>query len=179
MLKRHLYNHNFLFPILICITLSATFGLVACEPQEADLPFETIEQKEWAGTGQAYEALEPGLMVFTLTEQLDSLTPWITENAKAKLLAVDYDKYFILVVFQGKKSTTGYGVDINRIARLENAVNVYAQFQVPKPDEAKADAITSPYQLVQVQKVGTWGQEVRFNLIVEDVTVTSTSSPIP
>jgi hypothetical protein len=179
MSKKHLYIHTLLFLILTCVTFSVTVGLVACEPQEADLPFETIEQKEWAGTGQSYEAFEPGLMVFTQTEQLDILNPWITQDAQTKLLAVDYDQYFVVVVFQGKKPTTGYGVDVNRIAQLENGVNVYAQFHEPKPDEAKADAITSPYQLVQVQKVGAWGQAVRLNLIVEDVTVASISSFIP
>lgn len=183
MLKKHMKNWRSFLSIFILgsVIAGAASVLGACKskPEEVTLPFDTIEQKEWAGTGQFYESREPGLIVVSRPEEVENLGGIITEEAKAKLQALDYSNYFVLLILQGWKPTTGYKPNIDRITRLENTVNIYAQFQEPKPDEKKADAVTSPYQLVQVQKGGSWGQGVTFNLIVDEASVVSLSHAIP
>jgi len=154
-------------------------GLSACQPKETDLPFETIEQRDASGTGQVYKDEKPGLIVITAPEEATNLDALITSEAQARLARLSYDEYFVIAVFQGRKPTTRYGVQIERIARQGGKVTVYAQFSEPKPDEEKAPEETSPYHLIQVQKVGTWGQEVTFELIVKGSIVASVSQYIP
>ncbi len=163
------------------VVFGTIFGPSACKPQpeETNLSFETIEQKERADTGQFHEAREPKLMVVSRLEEVDSLNGLVTEEAKGKLQMLDYSQYFVLLVLQGWKPTTGYKVDVDRIIRLGNTVNIYAQFQEPKPGVKKASAITSPYHLMRVRKMGGWGQDITFNLLVDETIVSSISHVIP
>jgi len=165
--------------LLFLLILLPLFELSACKFQQNDLPFETIAQDDWGNSGHAYEAQEPALAVIAQPAEVADLDGWITSDAQTQLQTLDYDAYFALIVFQGWKPSTGYSVQVNRITREENTVRVYAQFQEPKPDEAKADEATSPYHLVQVQKVGTWGEDVTFNLVVNGTAIVSASRNIP
>lgn len=182
MLKTHIPNQYLLFRILFLTSMifGMAFGLSTCntKPEETDLPFETIEQKEWAGTGKSYEAREPGLMVISQSEETDNLGI-ITDEAVQKLQVLDYGDYFAFVAFQGWKPNGGYSIQVNRVSRIGNSVNIYAQFHEPRPDEEKTDEITSPYHLMIVQKTGNWGQEVTFNLLDGETVVVSLSHFIP
>ncbi len=166
---------NWLFPLMLVLLL----WLSACQPKETNLPFETIEQKEWAGTDHAYEAREPGVMVVAQPEEITALNKWITEDAEAQLQKIDYKVYFVLVVFQGRKPTTGYSIQVDQLTRLEDTVNIKARFSEPKPNEEKSPEVTSPYHLVRVQKVGTWGRNITFNLNAGEVIVVSLSHSVP
>jgi len=167
--------------IITSVFVGSVTGVSACKPRpnEISLSFEIIEQKDWPGTTQFYELREPGLIIISSLEDMKNLNGMITEEAKAKLQVLDYSNYFALLVLQGLKPTTGYKANVDRIARYEGLVKIFAQFQEPKPDEKKADAVTSPYELIQVHKSGIWGQEVMFNLIVNETTVVSLSHFIP
>jgi hypothetical protein len=68
---------------------------------------------------------------------------------------------------------------VNRVTREGNTVNVYTQFSEPGPDEGKADIVTSPYHLIKVQKNGSWGKEILFNLVNDDTVVDSISHYVP
>lgn len=173
------HNHGLLFPVLVCVALNVAFGLVACKPQETDLPFEMIEQKESAGTGKLYENREPRLIVISRPEEASNLNEWIADETNKKLQEVDYDQHFALAVFQGWKPSAGYSVEVKRVTQLGNTVNVYVQFHEPKPDEGKADIETSPYQLVKVQKGETMGREFTLNLLADKAVIFSFSYVIP
>ena len=151
-----------LVPVLILVPS-------ACKPQETSLPFETIERKDWVSTGQVYKAREPGVIVIARPEDVTSLNNWVTEDAKAQLQTLDYTTYFALAVFQGWKGTDGYSIQIERITRQEDNVTILVLLQEPRPDERKNDIVTSPYHLVQVQKVGVWDRNITFT-VVEDGT---------
>jgi hypothetical protein len=170
--------------IVISIAFGAALMMTSCKPQgtnltfatETDLTFETIEQRELGGS---YEARQPGLIVISSFQDLANLDGLVTDEAMAKLQELDYAAYFALVVFQGWKPTTEYSVQIDRVARTGKTINVYAQFHEPRPDELKGDLVTSPYHLVQVQKIGEWDQEFSFQVIVNETTVASLSHFIP
>lgn len=163
------------------MAFSTVLGLSSCnpKPEEIALPFETIEQKEWAGTEKPYESREPNLMIVSRLEEVDNLSGLITDEAKTQLQTVDYSNYFALLVLQGWKPNTGYKVTITHIARIENDVNIYAEFIEPEPDTAVSPAVTSPYHLVKVQKVGNWGQKVTFNLVSSNKPVISFTHKVP
>jgi len=169
-------------PSMLFLCLLATMsliGLSACQPKETNLPFETIEQRDTSGTGKVYESKQPGLIVIAVSEETPNLDALVTSKAQARLQSLDYNPHFVIVIFQGWKPTTRYSIQIERVTRRENTVTIYALFREPKPDEPKGDEVTSPYHLVQVQKVGTWGQQITFNLVVGDATVTSLVHRIP
>ena len=167
--------------LVLASVLGMLFGLGACNPAptEATLPFETIEQKELAGTGKPYELREPGLIIISRIDEVNNLNGLITDEAKAKLQAVDYSGYFALLVLQGWKPTMGYKVSIDHIARIENTVNIYAEFLEPEPDKEISPAETSPYHLVKVQKTGNWDQDITFNLFAGERLMISLSRAIP
>jgi len=164
---------------LLVLMLTLLLGLSACKSQETNLPFEILEQEERNLTGQIYEAREPGLIIVAQADEVAELDDWVTETSKEQLQVMDYDVYFALVVFQGMKPTDGYGVQIERIARKGNEVTIHAQFQEPRPDQEKNDIVTSPYCLIQVQKIGAWDQDVKFNVIADGSVLISASHSIP
>lgn len=163
-------------PLLILILL---LGLTACKPQETNLPFETLEQEERNLTGQAYEAREPGLIVVAQPDEVTELDNWVTETSKGKLQVMDYEAYFALALFQGMKPTDGYSIQIERIARTGDEVTIHVLFQEPRSDQEKNDIVTSPYCLIQVQKIGTWAQNITFNVIADGSVVLSATHYIP
>ncbi|MEW5871040.1 MAG: hypothetical protein AB1894_17330 [Chloroflexota bacterium] len=94
--------------------------IVSCifRPKEVDLTFQSIEQKASSGTGNLYEAKQPGLMVISRPEEVDSLNGLVTNEAKQALLAVNYGKYFALATFQGWKPSSGFSTLVNRVTRV-------------------------------------------------------------
>ena len=155
------YSQYMLF-LCILVTLA---GLSACQPKEVDLPFETIERRDASGTGQVYKDKSPGLIVIATPEEAANLDALVTPEVQVQLQSLEYDAYFVIAVFQGRKPTTGY--------------DIQARFSEPKPDAEKAPEETSPYHLVQVQKTGTWGQSITFSLVVDNVVVASLSHHVP
>ncbi len=163
------------------MVFSAAFGLGACspKPKEITLPFETIEQNETAGTGITYEDRESSLMVISSPEEAMTLSTWISDNAKEKLQEIDYTQQFVLAVFQGWKPTLGYSVEISRVTQLGDTVNVYVQFHEPGPDVQKADLVTSPYHLVQLQRLESTGRGITFNLLANETVISDFSYVFP
>ncbi len=168
------------FNVFVCIglMLGAAFGLSACKPGPQALRFETIDRDNDVA-GLPYESSKPGLIVVAQPQEVDSLTGLINENARVNLQTLDYSDYFALLVLQGRKPSGGYKTNITRVTRSENTVTINVEFMEPRPDEEKIAVETFPYQLIQVRKIGTWGQEITFNLIMGQARVVSVSRFIP
>lgn len=166
------------YMLFLCVLVTLA-GLSACQPKEINLPFETIEQRDASGTGQIYKDKQPGLIVITTLEKVANLDALVTSEAQARLQSLNYDAYFVIAVFQGWKPTDGYGIQIERITHLGDKVTVFIRLQEPPPDRKKNDIVTSPYHLVQVQKVGTWARDVTFNAILNGTVIASVSHTIP
>jgi len=179
MLRKSCINQSVLRWLLLPLVPVLMLVPSACKPQETSLPFETVERREWVSTGQVYKAREPGVIVIARPEDVASLNDWVTEDAKAQLQALDYTAYFALVVFQGWKGTDGYSIQIERITRREDDVAILVLLQEPRPDERKNDIVTSPYHLVQVQKVGAWDRDITFTVVEDETTIALASHNIP
>ncbi len=65
---------------------------------------------------------------------------------------IDFNEEMILVVFQGEKSTGGYGIEINKIVEKENAIEVLVIETLPGYGCMVTEALTSPYHIVKLQK---------------------------
>ncbi len=161
---------------LLLLMFVASLWLDACQPKETELPFETIEQ--W-NLGAGHEDKESVVIVGSDAADVEELEDLITPTKLDQLRALNWDTHFVLAIFQGWKPSTGYKAQIQRITRQGDTVTIYAQFQDPKPDEETSDVATSPYHLVQVQKVGTWKQDIAFNLVVNRTIVATSFHHIP
>jgi hypothetical protein len=184
------------------MAFSLIFGLGACNPKMQEtalpstiadgtalpsttvdgnaLPFETIEQDAYAvDTGILYDYHEPGMVIISRVEELDNLDGLVSTAGFRQLQALDYSQYFALAAFQGRKGSIGYDIQVNRISRLGNTVNVYAQLNAPPPDTAVGATVTSPYHVIKVQKSGSWNQDITFNLFSGNKLVASLTHTIP
>lgn len=161
-------------PLLLLVHFSLILG--ACRPNEIELPFETIEQYNYYG---GYDNEEPSLVVVSQPKEIMLLENLAKQTALDELRTLDFSKSFAIAVFQGWRPTTGYGVEIERITRQGDTVTIYAQFQEPKPDEEKGAAETSPSHLVRVKKIDDWGQDILFNLVVDESIIISLTHFIP
>jgi hypothetical protein len=166
--------------MIVCMAFSVAFGLSACKPksQETALSFETIEKAEW-GIAKLNESREPGMIIIARIDEINSLDGMTSGDSIKQLEALDYDQYFALAAFQGRKPGTAYDITVNRIDRIGNTVNIYAEFHEPKPNEASGALETSPYHLVKVQKNDSWNQGITFNLFSGQTLVASLTHTIP
>ena len=126
------------------------------------------------GLGDVYKR-----QVITTLEEVANLDARVTPEAQARLQSLNYDADFVLAVFQGWKPTDGYDIQVERITHLRDKVTVFVRLQEPPPDRKKNDIVTSPYHLVQVQKVGTWDGDATFNVVVNGTVIASVSHNIP
>lgn len=173
--------------IAICLSFCLAPGLAACQaistgtptPQGTVLSFETIEQKDYSGTGIMYESKNPGIIIVSGTGDANNLMGLISENSLKQLQTLDYQGYFVIATFQGWKPETGYGIQVDKVVRSENTVNILVTLNEPKPPRHPGEIVSSPYHLLRIQKTGNWGQEITFNLLADGLLVTSAVHMIP
>jgi hypothetical protein len=148
---------------LMLLTMALTLPLLylACQPRESELPFETIERRDTAGTGEIWEAREPGLMIMATSEDLVQIDSLFTRDVQAQLREVDFNACFAVTVFLGWQGSGHEGIDIERVVRRGDEVSVYVQVGGPRG----TDEVTSPYHLVKVRKVGKLGPNVSFRAV--------------
>jgi len=169
---------KFLRACLLILVLSLL--LTACRPEGMDLPFTTVEQEEMSsGSGEVYEAKEPGIIVITKPEDISALDSWVNSDSLGFLGELDYNQAFALAVFQGWKPSGGYAVEITRISRYRNTVNIFARFTEPDPEKEKPAVETSPYHLVAIKKNGEWNANILFQIMSDKTEIASINKFVP
>lgn len=149
-------------------------------PTGIALSFETIERWDYAsGTGKYYMPSEPGLIVVAQSTEAQNLDGILRDPIFQQIEDLDYSQYFVIAAFQGRKHSSGYGIQINQISQVGNVVNIFAQLSEPVPNHEIWPMTTSPYHLVKVHKRGNGGQEITFNLVVENKPVVTVILLIP
>lgn len=177
-----LVKHTFPLLASLLITLYA-FLLSACVPplpEDGSLTFQTLEQKNDAAYSlqEQYTALEPALIVIDNEEARARYEVWFGEKGRKALADLNFGTRLGIGVFQGWKTTDGYGVEIERVVRVGDVVTVTARFTEPGVGGA-ASAITSPYQLVRVNKAGDWGAGLTYELVVDGEVLAVYPTPEP
>jgi hypothetical protein len=169
----------FLAPLLI-------INITACERQEQALPFETIAKGDGPGLTKFYEQSRPGLLIISNTEDVnalakppDDLSGTGLEPQVQQLRALDYDRYFAILVLHGLRGSTRFSVTVQKVTRRSNQITVWADFQGPASGESVGDAFTSPYHLVAIPKETTWPRHVEFVLVDSERPVAWTTHFVP
>ena len=114
-------------------------------------------------------------MILTSWEELGPRDKLFTAQGQASLYDMDWQTSFALAAFLGWQGSSHEGIWIDRIERRGTEVLVIAHAGRRGP----ASVVTSPYHLVEVEKEGEWGQEIRFTLYLGGQPVASESHFIP
>jgi hypothetical protein len=155
-----------IFFFILLIIFAVIF--IILKPKERNLAFETIEQINSPGPIHPYDSKDPGFTIIYSLDEIESIKDLVSESIFIRLNKLNFEENFVIIIFQGKKPSYGYSVKITQVTRSDTIINVYAQFLEPKPNEAKVDEVSSPYQVIQVMKKSeNWGQEFIFNLVVD------------
>jgi len=135
----------------------------------SDLSFETVElsSAQVLGEGQSlWESEEVGNVVVATSAELSLLQNLVTTETMQTLQAVDYEKQFVIGLFQGKQPTTGYAIEIEQIRHRLGNIEIDAL--LTEPTENVPATITSPYHIVKLDKMPWWNQEFTFTVSNSD-----------
>jgi hypothetical protein len=161
---------------MVIVPLAGLMLLVACQPQERELPFETIERRrDWPGSGKEREARDPGLMIIAASEDLIQIDTLLTQEVQTQLREIDFGAYFAIAAFLGHQGSGHEGIDVEQIVRRGDDVLVYVQVGNLTGDLME----TSPYHLVKIRKEGNWNQTLHFRLYLDGTEATSLSHFVP
>ncbi len=134
---------------------------------------------EYSGTGKLFEEREPNLIVISRAVDVSQIGGLFTPRARNELANLEYEQFFALVVFLGKKQSNQYSVQIREIHRAGSKVSVHLELTEPKPGGAVGLEITSPYHLVKIKKGGLGNQSLTFNLLNQNISLAKTTYSIP
>jgi hypothetical protein len=96
-----------------------------------------------------------------------------------KLLQLDYDTQFALLVVRQSLGSSGHSATVQRVIRHDDHVRIEAVFSKPAPDEPVRAAFTEPHDLVTINKDGGWGRPITFDLVVDNQVIATTTHMIP
>lgn len=66
--------------------------------------------------------------------------------------AVDFSENVVVAVMQGMRPTGGYSIEVKDVTANEGALRVSVEATIPGPTCLVTDALTSPYQIVEVSR---------------------------
>lgn len=159
--------------ILIGFTFSLMmFALGACGASE-EMPLEQISQGESVefttirqDTPLGDGPEDPAYLALTGSNQLDAAQGQIPKAALEQAQdRVAGENELILVVYAGRKSSSGYSIQIDQVAWQGDRMTVVVSEEAPDEEDVVEPALTMPYHLVKVDGKemdfsGTW--QVRF-----------------
>ncbi len=135
------------------------------------LPFETIDQSEYGpGGDSAYASEQPWIEILQQAGDLETTYVKNSRNALDLLKQIDFQSHIVIGVYQGRKPTNRYGVDILAVSQMGERISIYAEFSAPEPGMTAAEFPTVPYQLIKLDRAGLAGSQI-FELIVEETTI--------
>lgn len=168
---------------VILLLAAALFGCKRYTSSYLNLRFTVLDQGLGFSSGQDYAHKDPALIILYDPQQAEA--PGSDVHFPAQLAetlrGVDYKQDFVVAVFRGlvTVSSPKYTVDVQKVTREGNKVVIKAQFGTPKAGDFTQPIFASPYQIIRVTKKGTWAQEIRFVLEVDDKEVTGETLYIP
>ncbi len=77
---------------------------------------------------------------------------WNKLGINAKQRSVDFDQHFVVAVFQGKKTTGGFKINVSGLCLSGQKLTAKVTKTQPKEGSAVPSAITHPYHLVKVSR---------------------------
>lgn len=121
------------------------------------VPFETISQGSYSG--------HPERASYVIDNQEDWQELWQKITAKTfpqpPLPEIDFGNHMLLARFMGQRTSGGYVVQFIIILEEEEKIKAVALEVSPGPGCIVTQAITEPYQMIQIPRTG---KEIRFTI---------------
>ena len=194
--QRHLQWRSYV--IILCMVIA----LAGCTTaQEESLPTPNSVQPTATGTALAFTTIaqgdhlsanlvvdKPTIIVIASAQEVDAALrqaagdpPKLAINPHPinQARQIDYNRFFAILILQGKQGSSGYSVMVQQLIQQGDLVRVATTFIRPGFGQGVRDEKTDPYHLVAVSKVGTWGKEVDFELIDNGPVIIKTRHFIP
>jgi hypothetical protein len=140
-------------------------SISATNESEVEIPFDVLKSDVPNETGILYEDTVPNIFAITQKSDAKNLLRYFSQSYQDQLNSMDYSRYLVLAMFLGEKDSGAYVIKVQRIIRKGDTVSVLADFIVPQPDTQRPAVITSPFELVRIRKIGSFGKAVEFQLI--------------
>ena len=147
--------------LLITISVALLTGLAACRPQETELSFETLEQKNDPDSTKRWEGQEPRLLIITNIQDVEEASRFVTDEAIAALHKLDFATQFAILAFRGFQGNHA-GFKIERGLRRGNEIVLYAQPGTGSP----ATIVISSYHYNNREKRGKLGCGFHFQSVL-------------
>lgn len=140
--------NKFIFSLIIITILSGS----GCVTQKEIHPVQpVIDYYPMDGyTGHGEEAL------YVLAGDIDAVKKDLRDlvvNLSTPRSTFNRDETINLVVFRGVYSTGGYGIEINRIEKIDNALTVYATYTNAGKGMMVTQAFTQPTAIIPIGKL--------------------------
>lgn len=134
--------------IVVSITiLSLIFGFLVLE-SENTIPFETVSKGEILGYLNN-DTMQPVYTLFTNKNELESFLNKFGLRAKEIVKEDEFKDYILICAYFGFAPSTRHEIEIKKIVKKDNMVEVIVQFKIPKYGE---DKVTNPYHIVKVKR---------------------------
>ncbi len=149
-MKRRILSLGF---IVVLILALLTVGIAFREgyfERKTSLLHETIDTY---GAYQ-YREVSPMYLVAADLSEIASIQKWVNPAAEKAIGSLNYEEYFVIAVFQGRKPTGGYKIEIIHVAQYQDQVEIKVRFTEPKPGQGVTMERTSPSHIVKVKKIG-------------------------
>ncbi|HDN67531.1 MAG TPA: protease complex subunit PrcB family protein, partial [Firmicutes bacterium] len=143
----------------LCFIMFALWGCTRVSEFKSPLPTPTLtlpgESLEWDKVynepTSPHKESYPTMKIIVDQKQAFELEKSLQLPPHLRTLhTLDFDKFFLIIVFQGEKPTTRYSVEVVDVRRAGNVITVYARFltpPTPAPGEivGVGNIVTSPY----------------------------------
>jgi len=102
------------------------------------------------GTMSSYEGIRS---LELISNQNDWQRVWQIVGSGWRMPEVNFDTRSVIVVYQGRKTSGGYSIAVERLRRVGMNLIVSAKEQSPKPGDITTDALTSPFVVVSIPRL--------------------------
>jgi len=157
-MKRHIVT------ILLAAILATSCGKA---PLPQTLSFEVLVQSSPFTETSPPSQDVPNLIVIASLEEISPPIPEFefSDTMVTQLKAVDYEQSFAVLILVGQMPTDGIITEVNR---MNEKVSIKVEGYTVGPGNYKLKGYSLPYQLISVEKEGSWNTDIEFILEEEN-----------
>lgn len=168
---------NFVKALLPFFVIAAMLpGLTACQPQETDVPFETVLKGD---IDTSYGTLDLMLAANSTEAQqiVDTLQTRQFSEELEEIINVNYEEYLVIVVILGAWPYGGAEITVERISQVGQDFMVVVSTVEPTDGDR---VIVHPVHVIKIRRADLALQgQVRFNLCKGDELVLTREHFVP
>jgi hypothetical protein len=96
----------------------------------------------------------PREAVLVKAQDINNYSDWVWPTDLDKIKSVDFSKSIVVVVFMGYRGTDKYSVEIKDVRKSEQTVTISTVFITPTEGQLSHPIVTSPYYILEIDKMG-------------------------